>query len=253
MNMYCPKCGMRIKKHENVCPKCGRDLQALHELEKNKYGKLIIIIIGLICVPIIIIPTYFYIGMAAIYLSLVILAVVIIIRLQHPSESFNDAEIGKCCPNCYNMYLNVDFCIKCGYDLRETIASSSGTGYDLEIREKYIQISRYYLNNGRRNYVCTSKYAMIHIRNLHISYNKCGRFLSRLPCLIFEYNPLYIDDKGKPKDKYTFKITILKKLAPQIEKAIYNPIFDQARSNEPYPVEDPLPMDYDPDKVENRV
>ncbi len=251
MDMYCPECGVKLNEDEHVCHKCGRDLHALHKLKKKNYKKLIIAIIGIICIPIIMITAYFYIGMSAIYLSLVILFVVFIIRLKHPTESFDDAEIGKCCPNCYNMYLNVDFCFKCGYDLGEIIAFSTWTGYDLEIRDKYIQISKYYLIKGMRKYVCTSKYALIHIRNLHVSYNKCGRFLSRLPCLVFEYNPLYVDFTGEPKDKYTFRITILKKLAPQIEEAILNPVFDQARSNDPYPAEENhFPNDYDPKKIE---
>ncbi|NYB52323.1 MAG: zinc ribbon domain-containing protein [Methanobacteriaceae archaeon] len=247
--MYCPECGVILKNHENLCHQCGRDLHELYELEKKKTTKLIMVIVGVICVPIIIITTYFYLGMTAIYLSLLVLSVAFLVRLFHPVESFNDAKVGKCCPNCYNMYLNVSFCIKCGYDLRGIIGFSTLTGYDLKIHEKYIKVSRYYLNQGRRIYVCTGKYALMHIRNLHVSY-KCGRFLSRLPCLVFEYNPLYIDSKGKPKDKYTFRITILEKLAPQIEEAISDPLFQKARSNDPYPAEEnPLPDDYDPEKV----
>ncbi|EKQ53252.1 MAG: hypothetical protein B655_1402 [Methanobacterium sp. Maddingley MBC34] len=247
--MFCPECGVELQDHENVCPKCGRDLHDLHELEEKNLKKLIIVIIGVICVPIMVITTYLYIGMVAIYLSLIVLSVAFIIYLIYGNKDSNHAKIEKCCPKCYNMYLNVDFCFKCGYDLRELIGFSTWTGYDLEIHEKYIKISRYYLNRGMRNYVCTGKYAMIHIRNLHVQYNKCGRFLSKLPCLVFEYDPFYIDEKGKPKDKYIFKITILKKLAPQIEKAISDPIFLKARSNEPYPVKDPLPQDYNPRKV----
>ncbi|MFA0834346.1 MAG: zinc-ribbon domain-containing protein [Methanobacterium formicicum] len=247
--MFCPECGVELKKKEYVCPYCGRDLHDLYKLEKKSLNKLVIVIIGVTCVPIIVITAYLYMGMAAIYLSLVLLAVVFIIYLICRTEDLDYSKIGKCCPNCYNMYLNINFCFKCGYNLTKIIGFSTWTGYDLEIREKYIKISRYYLNNGMRNYVCTGKYALIHIRNLHVKYNKCGRFLSKLPCLVFEYDPFYIDNKGKPKDKYVFRITILKKLAPQIEKAITDPIFWKSRSNEPYPVKNPLPQDYDPEMV----
>ena len=59
----------------------------------------------------------------------------------------NLAPIGKCCYNCSNMYLNSNYCIECGTDLRSELGFSyyySFLGnYELRIKEDSFRITKY--------------------------------------------------------------------------------------------------------------
>jgi hypothetical protein len=240
--MYCPSCGIKIKDEE-TCPVCGADLTAIQKMdEKNRKSIYYILIADFIVIGIM----YYFFKEAAFFVGFIIIFGTLLIGFLSRKTSGNTSQIGKCCPNCYNMYLNGDHCIACGYHLDEILGFSTWTGYDFELYGEYFKISKYMLMRGERVYICTDNYPVKHMRNLKVRY-KCAGWFSRLPCVEFDFDPQHIETDGKLKSKYTFKIAILKKLAPQIETVINDPLFENARSDDPYPLDKtPLQMDYVP-------
>jgi len=53
---------------------------------------------------------------------------------------------------------------------------------------------------------------------------------------MFDYNPQYLENPwGKVRNSdRTIRVCILKNFAPKIEKAIKDPVFEKARSNDPF-------------------
>lgn len=234
--MYCPSCREKIND-ETVCPKCGEDVTAAQKMQgkkkRNIYGILIgdLIIIGI---------SYFFINSIIWYVTFIILLGLATLTLYYGyvKNLGNLAPIGKCCYNCSNMYLNSNYCIECGTDLRNELGfsyyHSSLGNYELRIKEDSFRITKYNYAQGLRVNACSNNYPVEHMRNLRVS--KYRRGFVRTPCIIFDFDPeeMHIYHPGPKKSNNIFKIPILKPLAPQIENAINDPIFEKARINDPY-------------------
>lgn len=105
----------------------------------------------------------------------------------------------------------------------------------MEITREYIKITRYVLVKGQRSFNSgSSLFQVDKIRNLRLVTGQ-GWFF-KLPCLMFDYDPQYLENPwGKVRNSdRAIRVCILKNFAPKIKKAIKNPVFENARSNESF-------------------
>lgn len=225
--VLCPYCGTENEDNITKCSNCG------HELNQSfiKKNIKIIAIIGVIIVFSIVI-NYFFKGLG-VFLAILLISCVFVLR-GLPTDK-NIKEAADLCPNCQTPYHDESVCSNCGYDLSKVLGFATGNFYDVEITREYIKFTRYVLVKGERAFNSgSSLFQVDKIRNLRLVPGK-GWF-SKLPCLMFDYNPQYLENPwGKVRNSdRAICVCVLKNFAPKIEKAIKNAVFEKARSNDPF-------------------
>ena len=197
--IYCSNCGKKLMGNPESCDACG---EVLGEDKKIQRGSKITTIIGVTLAVLIIIIMVFtwnssnlFVKFIPILILIFLLAVfavgsvrkkfdALIIRITSGNLSL------KQCPECENFVSPANFCLKCGYEVKNvygywTLPGYTDTSeYRVELNRDFIRIFEVYTYKGEERYPGDGYY-LKYIQNPTIA--PCSKD-NNMTCLIFDYD-----------------------------------------------------------------
>ena len=186
-SLYCPQCGLRHLISSRNCSSCGEDMGGgLNYLKKsNHFENVFFIVMSLACI-LFFTKNLFYSELVV--LSLIPLGLYFFYCSISDETSTSKPIYNRYCPKCQNSNFNRNYCIKCGYNLKDILGYVKTYRYDIEMNINFINIyQKIYLehNDGWPSILSPKTFKLDKIENLSLS--SCKKIISHKPCLTFDY------------------------------------------------------------------
>lgn len=200
--VYCPKCGKKFTGNPDTCDYCGEILK-----EEVNFQRVLKIFdgIGIIALVITLIIIYFFmnyinsITAIALFLFLVLISLIFLstsVRRRFQwfviKISFGGLK-SKQCPDCENLVSDDNYCLNCGYPLKNVRGYWLERSQFVELNQNYVRVFKTY--RRPRDFTLyrypPSKYELENIINPEIIW--CSHILFTNPCFKFEYEGKQVD------------------------------------------------------------
>ncbi len=194
--VYCPKCGKEFAGGAKTCDNCGENLKE----EKNFLRVLKIFdITGIILLIVSIIVIVFFRNQINSLFTLFLFALLIFLVLSFLSTSVKrklqyfiiKVSFGglttKQCPECENLVSDEDYCLNCGYPLKNVRGYFLEKSEFVELNKKYIRVFKTYRRymNATLYRFTPVDYDLEVIKKPEVSW--CTHLIFTNPCLRFNY------------------------------------------------------------------
>jgi hypothetical protein len=218
--MYCSQCGLKNRYAENYCFSCGESLnEGLYHIKKEKHIEIMFfIIMSLGCVLLF--------SNHQFYSELVVFTIIPLALYKFfSSKKFTSTEFSsKFCPKCQHSNFNKNYCIKCGYNLKNVLGYVKTDRYDIEMNKNYINIypKKYFEHNdGASSRFSAKTFELAKIEKIRIS--SCKKLISSGQC--FKFNYLDTDCKKLPylkkqEDKCIVQIDLSKRNIEEFDRIL---------------------------------
>lgn len=245
MYLYCPKCGVKNSDENEYCENCRESLKDILNWRKKSKPILYLIITLLGCLLIVLILNWLYTPLFTFIIVFVILLLISLGILGVSDKIYT--KKGKFCPKCQQSNFNEEYCIHCGYELKNILgyfprgSIKTSEIIEVEINTKYIKIYGNVTPPGLSNSSSLRRlkpitYHQDKISNIQITDHK-GIIFSGY-CLSFNYEdedrPEYHDEYYKFINNYvdgkTIKVPIDAFFIPKLEEIIAMGIFNGKNS-----------------------
>ena len=108
---------------------------------------------------------------------------------------FGGKHQGVFCPNCRNSQYNENFCVNCGYNLKDVLGYYKIDKKEIDEYQYYLEINRNYLqihlkDSSFYNIPEWEKFQFLYEKMSNIQITTCRGIISSKPCIKFEYEAL---------------------------------------------------------------
>lgn len=119
MYLYCPKCGAKNSDDVEFCQNCGESLETILNWRKKSKPILYAIIALLGCLLIVLILNWLYTPLFSLICVFSVLLFISLVILGLSDRKYT--KKGKFCPKCQQSDFNEEYCMYCGYELKNII------------------------------------------------------------------------------------------------------------------------------------